>query len=276
AIVSKLDNLGRDIKKLKENVHAIQVGCQLCDGPLLDKECPLNEDAKGFEEVKYREGRSSPFNGTKYRIGPPRYYTRVDNRPPYRKKAELGRTHEQALGRIGTKNLDFYAMAELGASINVMPKSMFEHLKLANLKETNMLVEMDDMTKKDVREYWASCNPYENECKRGNLPGSDVKHYWESTNDDERINLTWDNLSLNDWMKIRYGRICKSTKDRILKDHWKEKSGEEDDNTDEAWEDPEKCGEEKIDAILDTIFDKLGSFSKEVEFEVISTHNQMV
>ncbi|GKA16193.1 hypothetical protein Tco_0695940 [Tanacetum coccineum] len=27
AIISKLDNLGRDMKKLKENVHAIQVGC---------------------------------------------------------------------------------------------------------------------------------------------------------------------------------------------------------------------------------------------------------
>ncbi|GJW87686.1 reverse transcriptase domain-containing protein [Tanacetum coccineum] len=45
-------------------------------------------------------------------------------------------------------SLDFYVMADLGASINVMPKSMFEHLKLANLKETNMLVEMADMTKK--------------------------------------------------------------------------------------------------------------------------------
>ncbi|GJR17827.1 putative ribonuclease H-like domain-containing protein [Tanacetum coccineum] len=44
--------------------------------------------------------------------------------------------------------LDFYAMIDLGASINVMPKSMFEHLKLSNLKETNMLVEMADMTKK--------------------------------------------------------------------------------------------------------------------------------
>ncbi|GJU67780.1 hypothetical protein Tco_1254039 [Tanacetum coccineum] len=42
AIVSKRDSLGRDIKKLKENVHAIQVGCQTCRGAHLDKECPLN------------------------------------------------------------------------------------------------------------------------------------------------------------------------------------------------------------------------------------------
>ncbi|GKD71267.1 hypothetical protein Tco_1325357, partial [Tanacetum coccineum] len=55
AIVSKLDNLGRDMKKLNENVHAIQVGCQTCGGPHLDKECPLNEEVKNIEEVKYDE-----------------------------------------------------------------------------------------------------------------------------------------------------------------------------------------------------------------------------
>ncbi|GJS40785.1 hypothetical protein Tco_0565828 [Tanacetum coccineum] len=45
AVISKLDNLGRDIKKLKENVHAIQV-------THLDKECPLNEEVKQIDEVK--------------------------------------------------------------------------------------------------------------------------------------------------------------------------------------------------------------------------------
>ncbi|GKF79106.1 hypothetical protein Tco_0234674, partial [Tanacetum coccineum] len=43
-IVSKLDNLGRDMKKLIENVYAIQVGCQLCGGDHLDRECPLSEE----------------------------------------------------------------------------------------------------------------------------------------------------------------------------------------------------------------------------------------
>ncbi|GJS53935.1 hypothetical protein Tco_0627297 [Tanacetum coccineum] len=59
AIISKLDNLGCDMKKLKENVHAIQVGCQICEGPHLDKECPLNEEVKQLEEVKYGEFRRS-------------------------------------------------------------------------------------------------------------------------------------------------------------------------------------------------------------------------
>ncbi|GKB28079.1 hypothetical protein Tco_0867480 [Tanacetum coccineum] len=88
AIVNKLENLGRDMKKLKENVPAIQVGCQNCGGAHLDKNCPLKEEVKSVEEAKYGEfGRSSPFsNGAKYRVGPPGYYTRMDNRPPFGEK----------------------------------------------------------------------------------------------------------------------------------------------------------------------------------------------
>ncbi|GKC21198.1 hypothetical protein Tco_1023348 [Tanacetum coccineum] len=71
AIVSKLYNLGCDMKKLKENVHAIQVGCQFCKGPHLDNKCPLNEEVKQVEEVNYGEfGHTAPFNGSnraKYR-----------------------------------------------------------------------------------------------------------------------------------------------------------------------------------------------------------------
>ncbi|GJS92437.1 hypothetical protein Tco_0799405 [Tanacetum coccineum] len=63
ALVNKLDNLGRDMKKLKESVHAIQVGCQIYEGPHLDKDCPLNEEVKHVEEVRYGElGQTTPFN----------------------------------------------------------------------------------------------------------------------------------------------------------------------------------------------------------------------
>nr|GEV72088.1 hypothetical protein [Tanacetum cinerariifolium] len=41
-----------------------------------------------------------------------------------------------------------YANKDLGASVNVMSISIFKHLKLANFKETDMVVEMVDMTKK--------------------------------------------------------------------------------------------------------------------------------
>ncbi|GJY26191.1 hypothetical protein Tco_0400917 [Tanacetum coccineum] len=63
AIVSKLDNLGRDMKKLKENVHAIQVGCQLYKGAHLDKECSHKKEIKGIEKAKYgKYGRPFPNN----------------------------------------------------------------------------------------------------------------------------------------------------------------------------------------------------------------------
>ncbi|GJV40420.1 RNA-directed DNA polymerase, eukaryota, reverse transcriptase zinc-binding domain protein [Tanacetum coccineum] len=55
AIVSKLDSLGRDMKKLKENVQAIQVGCQTCGGAHLNKECPLNKETKKETAKRHAE-----------------------------------------------------------------------------------------------------------------------------------------------------------------------------------------------------------------------------
>ncbi|GKA28370.1 phospholipase-like protein [Tanacetum coccineum] len=40
------------------------------------------------------------------------------------------------------------ALPYLGASVNIMPRSIFEHLKVANLKKIDMLVEMTDMSRK--------------------------------------------------------------------------------------------------------------------------------
>ncbi|GKB48465.1 hypothetical protein Tco_0899218 [Tanacetum coccineum] len=70
----------------KDGLAAL-VGCQICEGPHLDNDCPLNEEVKQVEEVRYGEfGRTTPFNENnegKFRIGPPGYYTKIDNRPPY-------------------------------------------------------------------------------------------------------------------------------------------------------------------------------------------------
>ncbi|GJV09329.1 hypothetical protein Tco_1346985 [Tanacetum coccineum] len=53
--LSQVDSLGRDMKKIKENVHAIQVGCKNCGGAHLNKECLLHEEVKNVEKVKYGE-----------------------------------------------------------------------------------------------------------------------------------------------------------------------------------------------------------------------------
>ncbi|GKG07515.1 hypothetical protein Tco_0330484, partial [Tanacetum coccineum] len=63
------------------------VGCQICEGPHLNKDCPLNEEVKQVKDVKYGEfGLTTPFNEKnkgKFRVGPPGFYTKIDNRPPY-------------------------------------------------------------------------------------------------------------------------------------------------------------------------------------------------
>nr|GEY28524.1 hypothetical protein [Tanacetum cinerariifolium] len=75
--------------------------------PHLNKECPINEEVKQLEDVKYGEfGRSVPFNES------------------------------------------IEAKFRVDASVNVIPRNTFEYLRLANLRNTNMLIEMADMMKK--------------------------------------------------------------------------------------------------------------------------------
>nr|GEX40674.1 hypothetical protein [Tanacetum cinerariifolium] len=156
AIINKLDSLGRDMKKLKENVHVIQVGCKNCGGAHLNKDCPLHEEVKSVEKVKYGEfGRPFPINNensARYSVGPPGYYIRVDNHPPFVGQCKVIFANNKAptdeTSSKGTNELHGVSFIYYGASINILPGSMFDHLKLTNLKETNMLVEMAEMTKK--------------------------------------------------------------------------------------------------------------------------------
>ncbi|GJW12913.1 hypothetical protein Tco_1578740 [Tanacetum coccineum] len=112
ALVNKSDILGRDMKKLKESVHAIQVGCQICEGPHLDKDCPLNEEVKQVKEVRYGEfGRTTPFNESmeeSFMIRTTGYYTtRTDNRPLYGERRqslkELLVKHQEESARRSTE-----------------------------------------------------------------------------------------------------------------------------------------------------------------------------
>ncbi|GKA24072.1 hypothetical protein Tco_0710105 [Tanacetum coccineum] len=117
AITSKLNSLGRDMKKLKENVHAIQEGCVLCGGTHLNKECPLNEEVKGVEEVKYGEfGRSFPNNvGNEARFDGKALGEHIyEHKEPKHRTKELGNVNEQL-----TK--DFQAKADKEAPTTSTP-----------------------------------------------------------------------------------------------------------------------------------------------------------
>ncbi|GJS03806.1 hypothetical protein Tco_0320314 [Tanacetum coccineum] len=108
-IISKMDNLGCDMKKLKENVHAIQL-----------------------EEVKYGEFRRfAPFNvsnGAKFLVGPPGYYTRTDNQPPYREKTpsleELMNNHQEESARRSAKMKEWFKKLQENAEINTRNQSV--------------------------------------------------------------------------------------------------------------------------------------------------------
>nr|GFA08807.1 hypothetical protein [Tanacetum cinerariifolium] len=134
AIVSKLDNLSRDMKNLKENIHAIQVGCQLCDGPHLDKENSNRAANKGSSTAI--EIPTSSVGQCKA----------VYDDAPINKSSSNKANEIHEVSFIDKQEDD--NLSSKGPSVNVMPKSMFGHSKLANLKESNMLVEMADMTKK--------------------------------------------------------------------------------------------------------------------------------
>ncbi|GJR72992.1 reverse transcriptase domain-containing protein [Tanacetum coccineum] len=181
-----------------------------------------------------------------------------------------------SIGKLDFKN----ALADLGASISIMPFSMYKCLGIGKLKPINMLLEMAHNTKcaptgivknllikidkfifpvDFVILDKASCNPSSNICDGGDLPINIEKHYWESNNDSKREELEWENLSLNDLMRIRYGKVCKMTGERILKDYWRERFGDEEDDLEENLEDPEECGEDKANTILGVIHDKLNN-----------------
>ncbi|GKE76337.1 hypothetical protein Tco_1542457, partial [Tanacetum coccineum] len=53
AIQAQLNNLGREIKKVNENVYAAQVGCEQCKGPHYTKYFPQKEEGNTLEEAYY-------------------------------------------------------------------------------------------------------------------------------------------------------------------------------------------------------------------------------
>ncbi|GJW22616.1 putative reverse transcriptase domain-containing protein [Tanacetum coccineum] len=66
AIQAQLNNLEREIKKVKEKVYAAQVGCDQCKGPHYTKDFPLKEEGKTLEEAYYTQF-GGPFQGGGYR-----------------------------------------------------------------------------------------------------------------------------------------------------------------------------------------------------------------
>nr|GEZ12914.1 hypothetical protein [Tanacetum cinerariifolium] len=66
-ITDKLNDLGRDMRKLKESVHAIQVGCEMCGGRHLGKDCQYKVEIKSIKATGYG-GTTNDIESAKHPI----------------------------------------------------------------------------------------------------------------------------------------------------------------------------------------------------------------
>ncbi|GKE12859.1 hypothetical protein Tco_1416410 [Tanacetum coccineum] len=107
-----------------------------------------------------------------------------------------------------------------------------------------------------IREVWASCNPSSEECDGGSSHNNEIRCYWKSENDNDRTNIEWNDLSLNDWLKIKYGEVDETMKKKILTEHWRKRFGVDyDDNND--FYDPDQCGDGRNNEIRERIIHNL-------------------
>nr|GEW90708.1 hypothetical protein [Tanacetum cinerariifolium] len=128
---------------------------------------------------------------------------------------------------IGSLNL--YAMSNLGASVSVMPKSIFEHLKLANLKETNMctrscdnenidtLDSVDNMQELEVKHedmdcgMWPTCKADLIFCSGYNATygkgENGMLEQWMCFRDHERQSVDGNHMIFIDFLKNKKERI---------------------------------------------------------------------
>ncbi|GJT26396.1 hypothetical protein Tco_0906671 [Tanacetum coccineum] len=287
-IVNKLDSLGRVIKKLKENVHAIQVGCQTYEGALLDKEGPLNEE-KFYQNLKiHREAHDKIIQGLETKV---RTLTNeVEGRANGGKLKECKAIYTEDGSPLYTpfcyspKEIEYFS-ANSGFSDNERQETDKSGMTkaLAALEATHEIKKVPQKEKQSVNYH---VDPYD--------PPIPFPRRQEHHTEESLVHKTMESLKkikinrpllkeirqtenyakhMKDLvtnkprteedeeirMNPRYGKICKITRERILKDHWREKFRDRKDDIEENSEDPEECREDKANTIIGVIHDKLNA-----------------
>ncbi|GJT44683.1 hypothetical protein Tco_0953398 [Tanacetum coccineum] len=185
AMQAQLNNLGREIKKVNEEVYVAQVGCEQCKGPHYTKDCPQKEERKTLEEAYYMredlEAYQTELKQTRetksIRFQPPlkliqTQYTVLDltnTSYPLDRTGIYGPKFTESCGASRINNAiprkekdprsftlpcfinDFYfdnALVDLGSSVSVMPLSTYLNLGLGELVHTRLTVELADRTVK--------------------------------------------------------------------------------------------------------------------------------
>ncbi|GJR59783.1 putative reverse transcriptase domain-containing protein [Tanacetum coccineum] len=142
------------------NYYATQVGCEQCKGPHYTKDCPLKEEEKTLQEAYYTQF-GAPFQRGGYRATALGFYQRNNANPSYQEQTYSEASHiNNSIPRKekdpGSFTLPCFinnvcfdnALADLGASVSVMPLSTYLNLGLGELAHTKLTVELADRTVK--------------------------------------------------------------------------------------------------------------------------------
>nr|GEZ97881.1 hypothetical protein [Tanacetum cinerariifolium] len=148
-IVRKLDNLGRDIKKLKENQHVDEALVRETMKSLkkIRINCPFLKNRQSDNYAQHLENQVANKPKTKENNEVkmnPMCSALLQNQLPLKKHDPRSFIIPCSIGRLDFNN----ALADLGASINIMPFSMYKHLGMEKLESINMMIEMADITKR--------------------------------------------------------------------------------------------------------------------------------
>ncbi|GJW12694.1 hypothetical protein Tco_1578521 [Tanacetum coccineum] len=150
AIQAQLNNIGREIKKVNEKVYATQVGCELCKGPHFSTDLPIKGRRENLEEAYYNR-LVHLFQGGCYRATALGFIPeeRLQTLLYPRTKKSMEKDPESFTLPCYINNVCFdNALADLGASISVMPLSTYLNLGLGELAHTKLIVELADRTMK--------------------------------------------------------------------------------------------------------------------------------
>ncbi|GJW54134.1 hypothetical protein Tco_0098219 [Tanacetum coccineum] len=273
AIVNKLENLGRDTKKLKENVHAIQVRCQIYGGAHLDKDDPLNEEIKNFiildmvEDIRMPIILERPLLATAH--------AKVDI---FRKSISLEVGSEKVIFKMRSS----FTTTNFESVRSIKSETFLEEDDLKKIDydlflydsescEFNRLLRIDlDIFsyEVDIHESYEEIVYKLTEVEKEKYPAPQEKrvHWCREILQERRISASIGHLVIpiatyvmEEIYQLTYGKVCKMTRERILKDYWRERFRDEEDDLEQNLEDLEECGEDKANTILGVIHDKLNN-----------------
>ncbi|GKB58994.1 hypothetical protein Tco_0915180 [Tanacetum coccineum] len=177
-----------------------------------------------------------------------------------------------SIGRLDFNN----ALADLGASISIMPFSMYKRLGIGKLETIKMNIELADnskcIPKGIVRNLLIKIDKFifpidfiildvVEDFRMPVILGRPLlttahAKVDESKNDNDCINIEWNDLSLNDWLKIKYGEVDETVKKKILTEHWRKRFKVDYDDSSDFY-DPDQCedgmsdDEDGIERIID-------------------------